>query len=181
MGNHRWLARALPALLRPGERILEIGAGTGENAARLERAGVAVDGLDLCEQPNGWPAHRRWHRTDLRTFDGYDQYDVVFGNLIFHHLDDLELSALGAVLRARVRVIVAAEPARSRLSQFLFRWIAPMFAVNRITMHDADVSIAGGFVGDELPRALGLEQAPWQANTFLATPGGYRLIAVRRT
>lgn len=179
MGNHRWLARVLPALVRTGERVLEVGAGTGELAARLERAGVAVDGLDLWPKPPTWPAHRIWHRADLRAFGGYHAYGVIVGNLIFHQFDDAELTALGGVLREHARLIVAVEPARSRVSQFFFRWLAPIFGANHVTMHDAHVSIDGGFLGRELPLALGLDSALWHVRTRTATPGGYRMIAVR--
>lgn len=43
MGNPRWFSRTLPALLRSSERVLDLGAGTGELAHRLNRAGLATD------------------------------------------------------------------------------------------------------------------------------------------
>ena len=179
MGNHRWLARVLPALLEPGERALELGAGSGELGMRLHRAGIAVDGLDLCPAPPHWPRERPWHRADLRSFGGYGDYAVVFGGLIFHHLCDAELRALGAAFPAGVRTVVAAEPARSGHAQRLFRWFAPLFGANRVTMHDADVSIAAGFQGLELPGALGLTPPTWHVQIEAGFPGGYRMVARR--
>jgi hypothetical protein len=181
MGNYRWFARTLPPLLRPGERTLELGAGVGELAEALGRRGVAADALDLWAQPDSWPASRTWHRADLRTFDDYGAYAALAGNLIFHHFDDGQLAALGVRLRASARVIVACEPLRRRSSQFLFRFVGTLLGANHVTLHDGHVSIAAGFAGDELPRALGLAPSAWDVRcrgTFL---GAYRMIAVRRS
>ena len=41
-------------------------------------------------------------------------------------------------------------------------FLAPLFRANRVTLHDAHVSIAAGFRGDELPRALGLDPAQYK-------------------
>ena len=68
MMNPRWFRRTLPGLLRPGDRVLEIGAGTGELCALLNRDNLRVDGLDLCPSPPGWPASQAWHRADLTAF-----------------------------------------------------------------------------------------------------------------
>jgi hypothetical protein len=182
VGNHRWLARTLPPLLRPGERALELGAGTGELGRRLARAGLTCDGLDLWPRPAAWPAECEWHRTDLLRFTGYAPYAVVVGNLIFHQFSAADLSALGAALQAGgVRTIVACEPARRRLSQLLYRTLGPLFGANHVSLHDAHVSIAAGFRGDELPRALGLAPAEWRIRRFTTLLGVYRLVAERRT
>ena len=180
MGSHRWIARHVPPLLRPGERVLEIGAGTGELGRKLARAGVAVDGLDLWPRPPDWPAERLWHRADLREFDGYGGYTVFIGNLIFHQFSDEELGKLGRALARTARVIVASEPARQRRSQVLFRSFAPLFRANHVSLHDAHVSIAAGFLGDELPRALGLRPETWEIGCTVTTLGNYRMTAVRR-
>lgn len=180
MGNHRWLARTLPPLLRPGDRLLELGAGTGELAARLARAGVAVDGLDLWPAPDHWPASLTWHRADVRCFDGYDHYTVFIANLLLHQFPDPELAALGAALRLSARLIVACEPSRRRRSQVLYRVIAPLLGANPVTLHDAHVSIAAGFRGDELPRALALPAAAWTFSCTSTIRGAYHFIARRR-
>lgn len=180
VGNHRWLARTLPRLLRPGETALELGAGTGELGAKLAARGVRVAGLDLWPRPAEWPATSRWHVDDLREFDGYGDYPAIFGNLIFHQFSDHELAALGARFRARARVIVAVEPARRRCSQWLFRAIAPLLGANYVSLHDAHVSIAAGFRDDELPRALGLSADEWDVRGTTTFLGVYRMIAVKR-
>lgn len=180
VGNHRWLARTVPTLLRPGETALELGAGIGELGAKLTRNGVPLAGLDLWPRPAGWPDSQPWHTHDLRTFDGYDDYAVIVGNLIFHQFSEAELAALGVKLRQHARVIVAAEPERRRVSQILFRTIAPLLGANHVSLHDAHVSIAAGFRADELPRALGLDPQLWQVRCTTSLLGVHRMIAVKR-
>ncbi|MFA5056906.1 MAG: hypothetical protein WC485_02230 [Opitutaceae bacterium] len=180
MGNHAWLARVLQAHVRPAEHLLELGAGTGEFARRRRRQGWRIDGLDVCPAPAGWPAAERWHRADLRHFAGYGAYDAVCGNLIFHQFTDAELGALGARLPARIRLIAACEPARRRRSQWLYRSLSPLFGASQVTHHDARVSIAAGFLGDELPRLLGLDAGSWDWYCTTTLRGAYRMIARRR-
>jgi hypothetical protein len=179
-GDHRWLARTLPDLLRPGERTLELGAGTGELAARLHHAGISVDALDLWPAPENWPSERAWHRADLCAFDGYRAYDAIIGNLIFHQFDASTLTALGAAIRQNARVIVACEPLRRRFSQVLFRTFAALVGANHVSLHDAHVSIAAGFRHAELPHALGLDPREWRLTCTQTLLGTCRMIAVRR-
>ena len=179
MGNHRWFERALPPLLRSGERALELGAGTGELGARLARRGLQVDGLDLWPRPTEWPAGRRWHQADLLAFDAFDDYHAIVGNLIFHQFTAAELAELGARMSSTVRVIVACEPVRRRFSQFLYRVFGPALGVNRVSLHDAHVSIAAGFQDDELAVELGLDPRQWNVRVDVTLLGAYRLIAVR--
>ena len=180
MGNHRWLERALKRNARADERILEIGAGTGELARRLRSAGLAAEGMDLLTPPPDWPDSFGWHSADLKTFARYAEFPVVIGNLIFHHLEDAELVELGAKIRPAARLILACEPARSRLSQGVFRTFSPVFAPSHVTVHDAHASIAGGFLGDELPVALGLNQNDWVVKRSVSLFGSYRMMATRR-
>lgn len=180
MGNHRWFCRVLPGRLRPGEKTLEIGAGTGELGRRLTRHGVFVDGLDRCPRPVDWPENQRWHEADLRSFDGYPAYAAVIGNLIFHQFSSTELGTLGEKLRGTARVILASEPARRRVSQILYRVFGPMLGANHVSLHDAHVSIAAGFLDDELPRALGLDPTAWDVRCTTTALGAYRMIAIKR-
>ena len=133
MGNHRWFARTLPGQLRPTEKILELGAGTGELGDRLAARGIAADGLDLWPAPPGRPAGR-WHRADLLAFAGYDEYPVILGNLIFHQFTADQLAALGKKLRRSARLILACEPLRRRSSQVLFATLAPLLGLAAATI-----------------------------------------------
>ena len=178
-GNHRWFARTLPSLLRTGT-VLELGAGTGELGLRLIRAGLAVDGLDRWPRPAAWPADRAWHMEDLLTFDRYDGYTAMIGNLIFHQFSAADLAAIGRKLTRAADVIVACEPTRRASSQLLYRTLGPLLGANYVSLHDAHVSIAAGFRGDELPRALGLDLAAWRIRVTTTLLGMYRMTAVRR-
>jgi SAM-dependent methyltransferase len=181
LGSHRWLERILPGLVRPGERVLELGAGTGELALRLGQRGLAVSGLDVWPRPSAWPAGSPWYQEDLRTFDGFDRYAVVFGNLIFHQFSAADLDALGQRIRAHARVIVACEPTRRRLSQVCYRTLGPAFGANHVSLHDAHVSIAAGFRGRELAQALGLVESEWTIRGEFTLLGLHHLVAIRRT
>lgn len=178
-GNYRWLHRALAEVLRPGEVALELGAGTGELGLELERHGLAVDGLDLWPRPEAWPDARQWHQADIRDFDGFDAYPVVIGNLILHQLSVAELAALGTRLRRHARVLVVSEPCRRRVSQVLYRLVAPLLGANYVSLHDAHVSIAAGFRGEELPRLLGLGPEAWDIRCTTTPLGMYRMVARR--
>ena len=180
MGNFRWFAATLPGLLRPGERALELGAGDGALGLALARIGMRIDGLDLWPRPVAWPRQAAWHRADLRSFAGYGDYPVVFGNLIFHQFSGPELAELGAALSRTARVVAACEPARRRRFQLLMRGVSPLLRANYVTRHDAHVSIAAGFVGDELPRALGLDEKKWTWRCVGTVLGSSRMIARRR-
>ena len=179
IGSHRWLERTLPPLLRSADRVLEIGAGTGELGRRLGRHGIRVAGLDLWPRPAGWPADWEWHRADLRDFAEYPDYNVVVGNLIFHQFSSDELRELGGKLRHAARVIVACEPHRRRLSQVLYRTFAPLFGANQVSLHDAHVSIAAGFRDAELPGFLGLNPGQWSIRCRATMLGAYHMVAVR--
>ena len=181
LGNYRWLTRTLRRQVAPGEVALELGAGTGELGDRLARAGVISDAIDRCPPPPHWPKNRAWHTADLRFFTGYERYPVVFGNLIFHHLDDGELAQLGLTFGRHCRVIVACEPVRRPSSQTLFAAIAPLLRANHVTLHDARISIAAGFVRDELPRALGLVATEWEWRCTTTLLGVYQMVARRRS
>lgn len=179
MRNAPWFRSSLLANLRPGERVLEIGAGTGEIAMGLNALGLHVDALDLWPRPALWPAGRRWYREDLRSFAGYGDYPVVMGNLIFHQFSDGELAALGERLRAGSRVILSCEPERRKLSQVVFGVAGPLFGANHVTLHDGHVSVSAGFRSDELARALGLSCGGWSCACSSTVIGVNRMVAVR--
>jgi hypothetical protein len=180
MGNHRWIARTVAPLLGPREIALEIGAGDGVLGLQLAAQSVAVDGLDLWPRPATWPAARAWHSADLRAVGGYAGYPVIVGNLIFHQFNAEELAELGAAIRQSARVIIACEPARQRLSQVLMAVFGPPLGAAAVTQHDARVSVAAGFRGDELSRALGLRPEEWDIRCGSTALGAYRMVARRR-
>jgi hypothetical protein len=181
MGNFRWFRRSLPPRLQPGDRVLELGAGDGGLGRALASVVGHYAGLDQCPRPAAWPQGWAWHQADLRFFPDYANYSVVLANLILHQLSDGELVALGARLASTTRLILACEPARRRRSQWLFRTLGPMLGANRVSMHDARVSIAAGFLGDELPQRLGLDATHWDIRCRTTALGACPMIAVRRS
>ncbi|MBW8781561.1 MAG: hypothetical protein JF599_06710 [Verrucomicrobia bacterium] len=180
MGNTRWFQAVLPTRVRTDERVLELGAGMGKLARALHPRLPLIDGLDLMPTPVAWPAPARWHQTDLHAFTGWNHYPTVIGNLILHHFDDDGLRTLGAALRHHARRLVFCEPTRGRHNQWIWTVAAPLGGAGHVTRHDGYVSIAAGFRGDELPRALGLDPALWCWQVRTTFLGAYRLIAERR-
>lgn len=179
MGNDRWLGRTLRKFARPGETLLELGAGEGRLASawRTNRC----DALDLQPPPAGWPSTARWHRTDIRGFRHWDGYAVVFANLFFHHLADGTLRRVGEELRRHARVIIACEPLRHPRFRWPFAALCVAIGANGITRHDGRVSIGAGFRGDELPRSLGLAgDGRWDCRVRHTLLGAYHFTAVKR-
>lgn len=180
MGNGPWFEQTLARHIRSGERVIELGSGAGELAARLRTVTPLMDGIDRISSPPGWPASARWHQSDIQTFTGWNAYPVVIGNLILHHFDNVALRALGEAIRPHARLLIFSEPTRKRLNQLLWNCAAPLCGANRVTRHDGRVSIAAGFRGDELPRALGLDASAWSWTLTRSWIGAYRLVALRR-
>lgn len=145
----------------------------------LSAEGAVIDGLDTWPRPPTWPRHQMWHRTDLRSFDGFSEYTAVMANLTLHHFTAVELASLGRNLSG-ARLIIASEPARRRRSQTLFAAFGRLLGASRITLHDARISIAAGFLHDELPHALGLSALRWDWKCSVSLLGSYRMIAERR-
>jgi hypothetical protein len=179
LGGTRWIRRMVPALLHPGEHMREIGAGTGELGATLSRQGVMSEGLDRGPRPVAWPAMTRRHQTDVMAFDGWKDYEVVIGNLIFHHFDAETLRTLGGRMAEHARVIVTCEPTRRRIFQRLFAMLCVLAGANHVSRHDGRMSIEAGFLGDELPGLLGLAPAIWGWKVATTLRGTYQMVAQR--
>ena len=179
LGHYRWFARTLRRHATPGDRVLELGAGTGELGAYLAARGHSTDGLDLWPRPPSWAPECEWHRADLLKFERYADYAVITGNLILHQFNSEQLAALGEKIRPTARLILACEPLRRRASQTLFAALGPLLGANHVSLHDAHVSIAAGFQADELPQLLGLNRPEWTYRCQPTLLGSYRMMAWR--
>jgi SAM-dependent methyltransferase len=83
------LNRVIPRL-RPGARILEIGAGTGRQALELRRRGFDVEAIEVAD--SRYVADRAFPITD---YDGRHipfadgSFDIVFSSNVLEHVPDL--------------------------------------------------------------------------------------------
>ncbi|MFP4540281.1 MAG: hypothetical protein ACLFR7_01510 [Opitutales bacterium] len=184
MGNFRWLRRALAAHRRPGEGVVEWAAGDGSLGRYLERRGregddLRVTGVDLWSRPAHWPVGWDWWQGDLCEWSGYDEHPVVLGNLILHQFEAPVLTRLGAALDRQARLLVFNETARTPFAALLSRQLG-LFGAHPVSRHDAQVSVRGGFRGEELPLLLGLRPDRWEWRIHTTVLGAYRLLAWRR-
>ncbi len=180
LGNWRWLRKEMPRRVQSGERVLEIGAGAGELGGAMRSRGLRWDGLDRVPRPAGWPSDATWHQGDVFDFDGWSDYDVVVGNLFFHHFESAQLAALGERLRRHSRLIVAADLRRGQMQCALFSIYARAIRANRVSLHDGTLSIRAGFRGNELGTGLQLHPHVWKTQLEPGSLFAYRWMAERR-
>ena len=96
----------------PGERILDVGCGSGQLTAQIAAAGAEVTGIDsspamLAEASRNYP-DLRFERVDASRM-GYDgQFDAVFSNAALHWVRDAGAAASGMAraLRPKGRLVV---------------------------------------------------------------------------
>ncbi|MFM7603897.1 MAG: hypothetical protein ACKO8Z_01705 [Prosthecobacter sp.] len=159
MGNHRWLLRTLRRERKAGERICELGAGDGTLSRKILHGAICVPqelhSIDLANEPSGWPPGAVWHSGDL--FDRVlPDGEILIANLFLHHFTAEQLALLGLRISPKTRLIIAAEPARYFIHQFMGWLFSKIARLNPVTCHDMQVSLRAGFRRDELSRALGL-------------------------
>ncbi len=88
---------------QPGERILDLGCGTGHLADRIAGAGADVIGIDssasMIEQARRNYPHLRFEVADAMEFRFPGPFQAVFSNAVIHWIKDPE-KAVGCVRRA---------------------------------------------------------------------------------
>ncbi len=181
MGSHRWLARVLGQLHRPGMSWVELGAGDGMLGRMVHRQedGPSLEGMDLFPRPQNWPRDWTWLQGDLfaKLKDHPERWNAATGNLILHHFEDAELERLGQAL-SRFQVLAFSEPARYWLHRVEGYAISPLF-LHPVTRHDLHASVRAGFRGEELADLLGLDRRDWKISCRSTLLGAYRFLAVR--
>ncbi|MGP4042544.1 class I SAM-dependent methyltransferase [Gracilibacillus sp. D59] len=77
-------------LLSPkeGERILDVGCGTGDLANEIDKNGASIIGIDrstnmVQEAQNKYP-HLTFHTMDVYDMDFHNEFDAVFSNATLH-------------------------------------------------------------------------------------------------
>lgn len=88
---------------RPGERILDLGCGTGHLTAQIAAAGAAVVGVDsdpaMIEQARRGYPELQFEQQDARSFSFAEPFDAVFSNAVLHWIKEPE-AVIGCVRRA---------------------------------------------------------------------------------
>ena len=99
--------RGLVEMLAPqrGERILDVGCGTGQLTAELAQSGAAVLGVDSSESMieqarRNFPAVP-FEAADARSLDFHEEFEAVFSNAVLHWV--LEPEAAAGAVRAIVK------------------------------------------------------------------------------
>ena len=97
---------------QPGERILDLGCGTGALTATIAETGAFVEGLDLDERMLA--VARREHpeipfrRADAQEFSVTEPKDAIFSNAVLHWVPDQERTfrQVAAALKPGGRLVV---------------------------------------------------------------------------
>ncbi|MEM8549241.1 MAG: hypothetical protein AAGF10_00475 [Verrucomicrobiota bacterium] len=184
-GNYARAASLLLEHQRPGDRILEIGAGGGELgqviSKQLKGIPESIDytGLDLWTRPDDWPQQWGWSQADLLDYAGYGDYNVLIGNFILHQFEDAPLRALFERIRHSFRLMIFCETARHPWHLWQLR-LAYLLGINYVTRHDGKVSIEAGFKPGELAPLLGLDDGSWHVQDGSTFMGCYWLVAERQ-
>lgn len=184
MGSERGFVRRLRSgpMAKGKMRIVEWGAGDGSLALRLCAVVRPAEyrAVDIARAPQGLPDTIKWAQTDILDEDTLDGADLLCTNLLLHHFSAAQLRQLGEMIqRSTVRWVIAHEPKRARRYQKLLR-CGVLLGFNAVTMHDAVVSVAAGFTGNELADCLGLDPFAWEVTVRSSGMGGYWMEAQRR-
>lgn len=90
--NGEQLLEQLPK--RKGQKVLDIGCGTGELTNRMHEMGLDVVGIDFSNAMLNMAKKKYPHLSlyikDASKFTMFDSYDVVFSNAVFHWIENQE-------------------------------------------------------------------------------------------
>lgn len=96
---------------QPGERIVDLGCGTGQLAAQIAATGAEVIGLDsdramITQAQTNYP-HLSFQVADATSFELKDPADAIFSNAVLHWITDAEVAAyqIATALKPRGRFV----------------------------------------------------------------------------
>src|SRR5688572_11002406 len=101
-GQHSFVwkygADLLPLLApQPGERIIDLGCGTGRLTAQIAESGAEVIGVDRSPEMIGQARQNfpklRFLLADIASFESPEPADAVFSNAALHWVTDAEAAA----------------------------------------------------------------------------------------
>ena len=119
---------------KPGERILDVGCGTGQLSAEIARSGAAVVGIDSSEEMIAAArrnfANLRFEAADVTRLEFHEEFDGVFSNAALHWMRDARPAA-AAMARAlkpggRLAVEFGGHGNIRRLLAAVFRALQPL-------------------------------------------------------
>jgi ubiquinone/menaquinone biosynthesis C-methylase UbiE len=157
------LRRAILSRLRPGMRVLDVGAGSGLATCDLVRRGPGVAAVALDRRLR----HLLWGRSlrpavarvvaDARALPFRPgAFDWSVSSLFFHHFDGEENRAIVAEMRRVARRgVVVSDLRRTVTGSWLLRLFFPFFGVGYVARHDGLVSLARAWSLAEVREWLG--------------------------
>lgn len=168
MGHARLAAAVLSGLDPAPRSILEIGAGDGtfalsvvrklpstkepQKVALLDQQNIVRDETRRAFAELGWEsAQLKIDLFDWTRQGNRESFDVILANLFLHHFNAEQLRSVFQAVARCCATFVALEPRRSPTPLF-FSHLLGVIGCNRITRHDAVVSVRAGFSGTELSK-----------------------------
>lgn len=172
MGHAHLLRRALP---RHITRVVDLGAGDGtlllsvvqNGPAKVKRV-VLVDRQRVVSEATLHQFEKLNIKAEVVVRDVFDwlqeprasEPTALIANLFLHHFDTPELQKLLTLGAARCEVFIACEPRRGAWPAFAASLLG-LIGCNRVTRHDARISVRAGFSGRELA-TLWPDASAWQ-------------------
>jgi hypothetical protein len=159
-----------PDRLKPGQQMPNV------NVTLLDRQNIVSPQTLASFTPLGW-------RAETVTADVFDwlpsggPVEVVIANLFLHHFHDLSLAGMFRAIADRALLFIAIEPHRAPLALLCSRLLWAI-GCNRVTRHDAVISVRAGFSGNELS-ALWPDKQNWRLTEQAAGPFSHLFIAQR--
>lgn len=147
-GGHAPLIKLLGPMIKPGLKVLDVGAGAGDVGRELTRwaerrgAQIRLTGMDLSlASLRLWPNGARVAGDAARLPFKDGAFDVAVSSLTFHHLpDNVAIAALREMGRVAGAVVVS-DLERSRPAAHLAAGVTRALGMHEVTRHDAPLSV----------------------------------------